>query len=438
MSYDKKLAEASEEELAKQLAEKRAAKFAGQSLYAAEEAYALSSQQDELRMMQALFDAASAKEGGKKRFCPKCRKAVPIASKRVQRRVQTLGGEAILRRNYHRCDDCTFGFYPLDIELQLSTQGECSARMAKLILDFGLHGTFESAAVRFTVHHGRSISENLVRLVIERAGTAATTDSMLPHRLRKPAASPPDKLLISVDGSMLPTRGADAWRETKLGIVVRDEHHSVAKGRGLISEARFVARMTGVDEFRQDLTRLLSLERAWDCKNVAFVGDGALWIWNMAQEICPNAVQIVDFMHAVATAVKPAEWLFPDEPVMRAIWKDTIVKMLRLGRAADLVTQLQQCAFAARGAARKALVDAAKYFAKNLGRMQYPDFAARGFPIGSGMIESAHRYVLQARMKLAGQHWDPIRADRLAQLRAALATCGPGALYDAIFPRQVA
>jgi hypothetical protein len=55
-----------------------------------------------------------------------------------------------------------------------------------------------------------------------------------------------------------------------------------------------------------------------------------------------------------------------------------------------------------------------------------------GLPCCSGAVESAHRHVLQKRMKLAGQHWNPDRANRLAQLRAALATCGSAALYPAI------
>ncbi len=180
------------------------------------------------------------------------------------------------------------------------------------------------------------------------------------------------------------------------------------------------------------MTRIISLERAWACPQVAFLGDGAVWIWNMADEICPNAVQILDFMHAMGAAAKPAEMLFSDDEVMMAVWLDAISAWLRAGRVRELTAQLQQCAFATRGKLRDAFVAAAKYFENNAPRMQYDDYLAHGLPIGSGMIESAHRHVLQARMRLAGQHWAPIRADRLAQLRAALATCGPARLYDAI------
>ena len=56
-------------------------------------------------------------------------------------------------------------------------------------------------------------------------------------------------------------------------------------------------------------------------------------------------------------------------------------------------------------------------------------------PVGSGAIESAHRHVLQKRMKLAGQHWDPARADRLARLRALLATADPKKVYQSHVPK---
>ncbi|MBL8141400.1 MAG: hypothetical protein JNM38_09845, partial [Acidobacteria bacterium] len=73
-----------------------------------------------------------------------------------------------------------------------------------------------------------------------------------------------------------------------------------------------------------------------------------------------------------------------------------------------------------------------RYYRTHRNRLRYDRFRALGFPCGSGAIESAHRHVLQKRMKLAGPHWDPERADRLAQLRAALATAGPRRLYAAI------
>ena len=94
--------------------------------------------------------------------------------------------------------------------------------------------------------------------------------------------------------------------------------------------------------------------------------------------------------------------------------------------------ELEACAFTARGRDRQALIDLARYYRTHATRMRYDRYRARGLPCGSGAIESAHRHVVQKRMKLAGQHWDPLRADRFVGLRAALATCGPRRLHAAI------
>ena len=306
-----------------------------------------------------------------------------------------------------------------------------SARMTKLILDFGLHETFANAAERFALHHGCVISENLVRLVVERVGDIATKKS----DARSSATCASHARCCQAIGCRRRFNATDAWRRRVARnetVVARGEHCTSAKPRGHITEARFVARMTGVETFRRDLTRILSLERARECKSVAFLGDGAPWIWNMAAEICPNAVQILDFMHAIVAASKPVENIFIVDKHMMSIWTETISKQLKAGRVLKLIAQLEQCAFVCRGEQRAAFATAAKYSSTNNVRMRYDVFLAHGMPIGSGMIESAHRYVLQSRMKRAGQHWDPIRADRLSTTSRRIGDYGPGKLYDAI------
>ena len=94
--------------------------------------------------------------------------------------------------------------------------------------------------------------------------------------------------------------------------------------------------------------------------------------------------------------------------------------------------EVEACIFGARGAARQALVDLARYYRTNMTRMRYDRYRAPGLPAGGAPWRAPTAPHLQKRMKLAGQHWSPARADRLAQLRAALATCGPAALYPAI------
>lgn len=67
-----------------------------------------------------------------------------------------------------------------------------------------------------------------------------------------------------------------------------------------------------------------------------------------------------------------------------------------------------------------ALDDALCYFGKRLSQMQYPPFLAQGWPIGSGMVESANKRVMQARLKRAGMHWEADNVNPMLALRDAL------------------
>jgi hypothetical protein len=80
----------------------------------------------------------------------------------------------------------------------------------------------------------------------------------------------------------------------------------------------------------------------------------------------------------------------------------------------------------------KALDDLLRYYENNRKRMAYADFRQRGLLIGSGIVESAHRHVIQTRMKKAGQHWSIRGGRQMARLRAAYRTTGPDRFYASI------
>jgi len=422
----------SDEELVAELAQRRAEGRLEMDNLAFELSTEADARQAGARAMQAYLDAQAAQQSTASRPCPRCGAACRVRRRLVVRTVRSRHGEHQLARHYHYCQACAYGFYPLDAVLGLSDEGDLTSRMEQVVLDLGLHGTFEESAERFALHHGTAISENLVRRVVDRVGRRAQTHPHLGAQLRAPAAQSPSTLVVEVDGSMVSTRGADPWREVKVGLVARGEHFVQNKGRGLVTQARFVARLGDYEGFKQALTDALTLERAWECPRLVVLGDGAPWVWTLADEVCHGATQILDYPHALEHATETARVIFGPDDALVALWTTTVERLLWDGRIDDLVHEVEACVFTARGAARQALIDLARYYRTNATRMRYDRYRAAGLPCGSGAVESAHRHVLQKRMKLAGQHWSPDRANRLAQLRAALATCGPAALYPAI------
>ena len=350
------------------------------------------------------------------------------------------------------------GFYPLDDALDLPMGGDLTREMERRLSDFAVNDPFEPADERRSVHHPCEVTSNLVRRVVARQGgrldeapSARVQAEVLPAPRR-----PAEAVYVFVDGSMVSTR--EGWREVKLGVVVRAEHRLAGSRqvRGMVTQARYVAHLGGVDVFRERLRDALNAAQAHAAERVVWLGDGASWIWNMAEELTPGAEQLVDWRHVQEKSYACARVLFGLTDPCVALWASRLSDILwervgpcaatpvddfdalHLGNAAPAHVAMAQAeldeswSLALSGAKRQAIVDLGRYLDQHRARLNYRAFRKRGDPTGSGTVESAHKHVIQPRMKRAGQHWSAANADRMAQLRATYRTCGPAALYDVI------
>jgi hypothetical protein len=384
--------------------------------------------------METVFQQRMAAQTRASKPCPRCGKPCPVRRPNCRRTVRSHSGEHVLVRHYHYCRHCSQGFFPLDIEMGLPDEGGLTAKMERRVLDFGVNAPFEESAQRWSIHHRGTISENLVRQVVARSGARLVSMKPTESRAFGPmAATAPELVIGESDGSMVPTRGVDPWREIKLCTVYRQEHHGRVGSRGMLSQARYVAEMGNTDKLRDAALEALTRERAWEAAKAAWLGDGAPCNWTLAEEVLPDAIQILDWGHAIEHATNCAkEVLGEQEAGLIEIWQRTVERLLAESRLDEAFVQIDACRFLARGPAREALADLSRYYQTNRHRMDYKRYRAEGLPIGSGAVESAHRHVLQHRMKLAGQHWDPVKATAMAKLRAAQSTVGPAKLYAAV------
>ena len=144
--------------------------------------------------------------------------------------------------------------------------------------------------------------------------------------------------------------------------------------------------------------------------NKVFIADGAKWIWNWVEDNYDDSIQIVDYFHAKEHLCDFAKVYFKDK-AERDSWIDKQTKtMLEMGitpviAAISTLSQTNE---------REQLLG---YYRQNEHRMQYHLFKAKGLQIGSGAIESAHKDVLQQRLKLSGQRWTIQGLKQMAQLR---------------------
>ncbi len=226
------------------------------------------------------------------------------------------------------------------------------------------------------------------------------------------------------DGAMLLTRekdqeGVSKWAEIKLGRVFRADSHlstgQSAQSRHWIKESQYVAHLGDCDAFFDRLMPLLD-----PLKKLIFVADGASWIWQRVENYYPDAVQILDYYHAVEhlwtfLACCDERFAAPEDKKRWAEEQKNLLLENHLQQVMDNIAQLNLKNSKAREEQRKLLT----YYSNNQSRMCYGDYLSKGWLIGSGPIESAHREVIQKRMKRSGQRWTLQGAQQLANLRVA-------------------
>jgi hypothetical protein len=222
-----------------------------------------------------------------------------------------------------------------------------------------------------------------------------------------------EPVYIAVDGSMILTR-EDGWREAKLGrIYAGGSRVAVQEGRTEVTDSLYVCTVGGNAEF---LGKFDPYVQPYAHK--VFIADGAKWIWNWAEDYYAGSVQILDFYHAVEKLGAYAALAYEDAEERRR-WLDLQKQRLKADKVKDVIRGLRRrAARQGGGEAGKALDDAIRYYEGNAKRMKYGTFIRKGYLIGSGAIESAHRNVIQQRLKLSGQRWSVAGAQRIANLRA--------------------
>ena len=149
------------------------------------------------------------------------------------------------------------------------------------------------------------------------------------------------------------------------------------------------------------------------------IGDGAEWIWNIAQAHFPGAIQIVDLFHARQHLWEMARLLHPTDIKRRNAWIGLHQKRwLDKGKIAPLVKSLRSIQTTDAELAKK-LRNEADYFARNAARMNYPKFRQQNLFVGSAVIEAGCKTVVGHRLKQSGMFWTVNGANSILALRCA-------------------
>jgi hypothetical protein len=159
-------------------------------------------------------------------------------------------------------------------------------------------------------------------------------------------------------------------------------------------------------------------KRGWSraAKKVV-MGDGAEWIWNLAEQHFPGAVQIVDLFHARQHLWELARKLHPNDEANQKLWIRAHQKrLLDKGKIAKLVSALRSIVSTNPEVVEKIRTEA-DYFERNAARMRYPQFRHQHLFVGSGVIEAGCKTVIGTRLKQSGMFWTVRGANAIVVLR---------------------
>jgi len=352
------------------------------------------------------------------------------------RRLCTALGQVELTRPWYLCAHCHHGQFPADAALDVE-KTDLSPGVRRMLALVGADAPFD---------HGRRQIERLAGLEVtaksvERSAEALGADIAAGQQCEIRQAVQLDLplvigeavpiLYVQMDGTGIPvvkkeTEGRPGkmkgqpshTREVKLGCVFTQ---TTWDQEGFPVRDPDSTTYTGAIETAEEFGKRIYVEawkRGWSraAKKVV-MGDGAEWIWNLAEQHFPGAVQIVDLYHARQHLWELARRLYPNDERHQKVWMKLHQKrLLDKGKIEKLVSALRSIVCAHPEVAEKIRIEA-EYFARNADRMRYPKFRKQHLFIGSGVIEAGCRTVIGSRLKQSGMFWTVRGANAIIALR---------------------
>jgi hypothetical protein len=359
--------------------------------------------------------------------------------------VISVFGKVSYERAYYAKCKCKKGKAPLDEQYGI-VPGAVTAGLAALLAQAGVAFSYDESSRWLETYLLFDVAENTVRAETEQMGglqaqaeeemiEKSQRESYLQERQRQPGAIPL-QLYGSMDAAKVrteprPKKGEakeahEDWRDMKVLCWFEVENvpaaQRSARQRDKVQREqpalraknmRYFADISEAEEFGKLLWATGCTLNADLSPELIFLGDGAIWIWNLVGKYYPQAVQILDWFHAEEHLEAVAAAAFTDL-AQRATWLEPVTQALWDGQVEGVIQACQALAETCLKASQ-----AATYFSNNAERMRYDRFRAAGYIIGSGTIESACKQIVTHRLCLPGAQWEVQGAIHTAKARAS-------------------
>lgn len=352
--------------------------------------------------------------------------------------VLTAVGTVEVSRPWYLCRHCHQGQFPADQDLDI-VNTEFSPGVRRMQALVGQDAAFDHGREQMKLLAGLEVTTKSVERVAETIGADIARgeqqeiDRAVQLDLPIIVGEPVPILYVQMDGTGVPVVKKETaerkgkldglpahTREAKLGCVFTQ---TAWDEEGFAIRDPDSTTYTGAIESAEQFGKRLYVEawkRGWSrAEKKVVIGDGAEWIWNIAKQHFPSAVQIVDLYHARQHLWELARLLYPNDSKRQNAWIGLHQKRwLDKGKIGKLAASLRAIRVRHPDLANK-IRNEADYFANNAARMNYPKFRKQHLFVGSGVIEAGCKNVIGRRLKQSGMFWTVKGANAIFALRCS-------------------
>ena len=381
------------------------------------------------RAVERRLNADQTDYQGPTRPCA-CGQAARYAGRRPKTLTTALGS-LTLERAYYHCDACHAGVCPRD--QALGVQGTAlSPAATRMVGHAAASVSFAEASELLGELAGVAVDTKQVERTAEALGREIADDE---REVVEPEPDAAPTMYLGLDGTGVPVRKAEVegrrgkqpdgsakTREVKLVTVWtaerRDDQGLPVRDPGSVSYSAAVESAASRDTdplpsaFAQRADREARRRRFDTAPRRVVLGDGAEWIWNLAGEQFPGAIEIVDLYHAKEHLCDVAKAIYGPGTDLAAQWAKHRRDELDQGQLDALLAALRD--HSQTTAEARNCID---YLTRNRRRMRYPRFRAMGLCVSSGVVEAGCKHTIGARLKRAGMHWSVAGANAIIALR---------------------
>ena len=374
--------------------------------------------------------------------CPACGAAVRSKGM-ASRQMMSLVGLVRWQRRVGRCSQgCTIPqVAPFDEMLGVQPHQRTSGELQCLGCALAVFVPFATAARLLGWYCGGVVSPRAVWCWVQAAGhhamkhlqeeLAAVARGHEPTPEPRTAEAAALPLAVGADGVMVPfrpdagaPRGRIRWREVKVGVLARIGQHRTRTGQVVtrLTQRRLVAVLGDTEALKLRLWLEALRQGLRNAPQVVWLSDGGRGLWRLFDEcFAGTATGILDFYHAAQNLWKSAAAWLDGRTTQARRWFTWARHRLRHGRPAGVLGDLAE-ALDVEGipdTARETLRTVYVYLERHRAHIDYAIYKELGLPLGSGMVESACKWLVQQRFKGVGMRWSEDGFNHLVHLRLA-------------------